>query len=116
LKEQIKALKNQIEKEKARLVGGSNNRLNRLALEYLTLKLEAEFYADVYKATLSAYEQTRVDASRKLKNLVIIQAPNLPEEPLYPKKVYNLTLAFILLLMFYGIIVFLIELIKEHMV
>ncbi len=116
LKEQIKALKNQIEKEKARLVGGSNNRLNRLALEYLTLKLEAEFYADVYKATLSAYEQTRVEASRKLKNLVIIQAPNLPEEPLYPKKVYNLTLAFILLLMFYGIIVFLIEIIKEHMV
>ncbi|MEO0296055.1 MAG: capsular biosynthesis protein [candidate division WOR-3 bacterium] len=114
LKNQIKALKDQIEKEKAKMVGVGDTKLNRLALEYLNLKLDADFVTDVYKATLSAFETTRVEASRKLKNLVIIASPNLPEEPLYPRKAYNLTLATVLLLLFYGILKIVIGVIKEH--
>lgn len=113
LKNQIKALREQIEKEKAKTVGG-DTRLNKLALEYLKLKLDADFAADVYKATLSAFETTRVEASRKLKNLVIIASPNLPEEALYPRKAYNLTLATVLLLLIYGILRIVIGIIKEH--
>lgn len=113
LKNQIKALREQIEKEKAKMVGG-DTKLNKLALEYLKLKLDADFAADVYKATLSAFETTRVEASRKLKNLVIIASPNLPEEALYPRKAYNLTLATVLLLLIYGILRIVIGIIKEH--
>lgn len=113
LKNQIKALREQIEKEKAKIVGGET-KLNKLALEYLKLKLDADFAADVYKATLSAFETTRVEASRKLKNLVIIASPNLPEEALYPRKAYNLTLATVLLLLIYGILRIVIGIIKEH--
>jgi len=114
LKSQIKALKEQIEKEKAKLVGGDNSKLNKITAEYLNIKLNVDFATDVYKATLSAFETTRVEASRKLKNLVIIASPNLPEEALYPRKVYNLTLATILLLIFYGILQIIIGVIKEH--
>lgn len=113
LKSQIKALKEQIEKERSRLVGG-NTRLNRVAAEYLNLKLKVDFLTDVYKATLSAYETTRVEASRKLKNLAIIASPNLPEEPLYPRKAYNLSIATILILLFYGILKIILGIIKEH--
>lgn len=114
LKNQIKALKEQIEVEKSKIVGGGDTKLNKIAAEYLNLKLDVDFSTDVYKATLSALETTRVDASRKLKNLVIIASPNLPDEALYPKKTYNLSLATLLLLIFYGILKIIIGVIKEH--
>ena len=112
LKSQIEALKRQIEKEKSRLVGGQG--LNKVALEYLNLRLNAEFYTDVYKATLSAFEATRVEATRKIKNIAIVASPNFPEEALYPKKFYNMALALILLLLIYGIASLTINVIKEH--
>lgn len=114
LKGQIKALREQIEKEKARLVGGENSKLNKIMLDYLNYKLEADFLTDVYKTILSAMEATRVDASRKLKNVVVISSPNLPEEALYPKRGYNIILASIILLMVYGIISLILGIIKEH--
>ncbi|MCS7215796.1 MAG: hypothetical protein NZ826_06575 [Thermodesulfovibrio sp.] len=114
LKSQIKALKEQIDKEKSKIVGGGDSKLNRIAAEYLNLKLNVDFTTDVYKATISALETTRVEASRKLKNLVIIASPNMPDEALYPKKTYNLGLATLLLLIFYGILKIIIGVIKEH--
>jgi len=113
LKNQIKALREQIEKKKSEMVGG-DTKLNKILAQYLELKFNVDFSTDVYKATLSAFETTRVEASRKLKNLVIIASPNLPEEALYPKRAYNITLATILLLLFYGIIKLIIAVIKEH--
>lgn len=114
LKNQIEALKKQIEEEKSRMIGGGNAKLNRITAEYLNLKLKVDFLTDVYKATLGAFETTRVEASRKLKNLVIIASPNLPEEALYPRKGYNLALATLLLLILYGILKIIIGVIKEH--
>ncbi len=67
LKSQIKALKEQREIEKSKIVGGGDSKLNKIAAEYLNHKLELDFSTDVYKATLSALETTRVEASRKLK-------------------------------------------------
>jgi capsular polysaccharide transport system permease protein len=113
LKNQIKALRDQIEKKKSEMVGG-DTKLNKILAQYLELKFNVDFSTDVYKATLSAFEITRVEASRKLKNLVIIASPNLPEEALYPKRAYNITLATILLLLFYGIVKLIIAVIKEH--
>jgi len=113
LKNQIEALKEQIEKEKSKMIGG-DTKLNKLLAQYLELKFNVDFAADVYKATLSAFETTRVEASRKLKNLVVISSPNLPDEALYPKRAYNITLATFLLLLLYGITKLIIGIIKEH--
>ncbi len=112
LKAQIDALKKQIEKEKSKLVGGQT----LIALDYLNIKLTAEFFTDVYKATLSAFENARVEASRKIKNVVIVVSPNMPEEALYPKRAYNIALVSILLFLFYGIISIVVSVIKEHRV
>lgn len=115
LKNQIQSLKEQIENEKSKIVGmGGDSKLNKIAADYLNLKLEVDFSTDVYKATISALEAVRVDASRKLKNLVIIASPNLPDEALYPRKAYNLSLAGIILLTLYGILKIIIAVIKEH--
>ena len=113
LKNQINSLKEQIEKEKSKMIGG-DRKLNKLLAQYLELKLNVDFATDVYKATLSAFEVTRVEASRKLKNLVIISSPNLPDEALYPKRAYNIALASLLILLFYGITKLVIGVIKEH--
>lgn len=114
VRSQIASLKKQIEKEKARLVGEDSNKLNRVALEYLNLKTNVDFATDLYKATLSAYETTRVEASRKIKNLVIIQAPTLPEESLYYDRFYNIALVSLASLLLYGILVLIIGIIREH--
>ncbi|MFN7065867.1 MAG: capsular biosynthesis protein, partial [Aquificaceae bacterium] len=112
VKNQIEVLRKQIEKEKSELVG--RQALNKVALEYINLRFKVEFLTDVYKATLSAFESTRVEASRKIKNLVIVASPNLPEEALYPKRFYNIALALILLLLLFGIASLVINVIKEH--
>lgn len=114
LKTQINALKQQIESEKTKVTGGGNSKLNKILAQYMDLKLESDFSMDLYKSTLAALEKTRVDASRKLKNLVVIASPNLPDEALYPKKTYNTVLVTILLLIVYGIIRVLLGIIKEH--
>ncbi|MCX7912991.1 MAG: hypothetical protein N2511_00235 [Thermodesulfovibrionales bacterium] len=114
LKNQIKALKEQIEGVKSKIIGGDETKLNRVAAEYLNFKLDVDFSTDIYKATLTALELTRVEASRKIKNLVIIASPNLPDEALYPKKTYNLALTSLLLLILYGILKIIIGVIKEH--
>ncbi|MFN7065706.1 MAG: capsule biosynthesis protein [Aquificaceae bacterium] len=112
VKNQIEALRKQVEKEKSKLVGGQA--LNKVALEYLNLRFKVEFLTDVYKATLSAFESTRVEASRKIKNLVIVASPNLPEEALYPKRARNIAIAFILLFLAYGIVSIILNIIREH--
>ncbi len=114
LKSQIKALRSQIEIEKSKIVGGGDSKLNKITAEYLNHKLNVDFATDIYKVTLSALETTRVEASRKLKNLVVIASPNLPDEALYPKKTYNVLLATLLLLIAYGILKIVIGVIKEH--
>lgn len=112
LKTQIESLKRQVEKERSKLVGGQG--LNKVAFEYLNLKLAAEFYTDIYKATLSAFETARIESVRKIKNIVVVASPNFPEEALYPKRLYNIALVLILLLLIYGIASLTINVVKEH--
>lgn len=114
LKNKIGTLRQQIVKEKERLSGSGNNRLNKISAEFLELRFDTEFITDIYKATLSAMETTRVEASKKLKNLVVIASPTIAEDAEYPRRVYILTTMFIVLMLVYGISHLAVATIKEH--
>jgi capsular polysaccharide transport system permease protein len=112
--ERIQALEAQIEDETAKLVGQGDSNLNELVAEYTNLQLELEFSKDAYASTLAALEQSRAEATKKLKHLVVVTEPTLPDEALYPRKAYILVTALFVLMLMYGIARMVLASIQEH--
>lgn len=114
LQNKINALRAQMDRERARISGGGKVQLNQLSSQFQELQSLSTFAGDVYKSTLVALETSRVDASKKLKNLVIIASPTLPEEAEQPRRTYILLTLAVVLSAVYGIAMLIIATIKDH--
>jgi capsular polysaccharide transport system permease protein len=116
LRSQIDATRAQLELERTRATGNSkqSDRLGALTIEFEGLRMQAEFALDAYKIALGAVENARIDATRKLKNLVVIEPPTLPETAEYPRRIYNLVTLLVGLLLLYGIVRLVLATIREH--
>ena len=115
LKAEIEALKEQLNKETSKIVSSKNTkRLNDLAAKFQDLTIEAQFAQDAYTVALTSIETTRIESSRKIKQLVIIQGANEPQSPTYPRKLYNIITIFVILSVLYGIIKLITMIIEEH--
>jgi capsular polysaccharide transport system permease protein len=116
LRARIAALNRQIltERNRATAVDKKGTRLSQLAIDFQALKLQAEIALDTYKLALGAVENARIDASRKIKSLAVIEPPSHPETAEYPLVAYNLgtLLAFCVLL--YAIVRLVLATIREH--
>ncbi len=64
--------------------------LNKLAVEFHGLKTRATLADSAHRSALASVEATRIESSRKLKSLVVIEPPTLPELAEYPRRFYNL--------------------------
>lgn len=114
LDQQIVAVERQIDKEQAKLASPGGRTLNSTVEEYQRLEMEAEFAQDMYKTALAALEQGRIEASRTLKKVSMLQAPTEPQYPLEPRRLYN-TIVFILITMLLAGIAHLIAaIIRDH--
>ena len=82
--------------------------------QYKELQIEADFALEAYKAGFSSLEKARLDASRKLKHFVMVSTSGLPEDAVYPRILYNLLTALVLLFLFYGVIRLVIATIQDH--
>ena len=111
---QIKAVKKQIKTEKARLTSPTGKTLNKTVEEYQRLQLTAEFSQDVYQTTLVAMEKGRIEASRTLKKMSILQSPTFPEYPLEPRRLYNMVVFVLVILLISGIMNLLGAVIRDH--
>jgi capsular polysaccharide transport system permease protein len=76
--------------------------------------MDLEFATDLYRSSLAALEGARVEASRKLKHLIVIESPSLPEEALYPRRLYSMTTLLVFLVLLYGIGRLTAATIKDH--
>ncbi|HEH4699570.1 TPA: capsule biosynthesis protein [Campylobacter coli] len=115
LKAEIAALKKQLVKERSKIsADNSSQKLNDLAAKFQDLTIEAGFAQSAYEAALKAYESARIEALRKIKQLVIIQTPDVPQSAKYPEKIYNILTAFIVLSLIFGVIKFVKMIIEEH--
>ena len=112
--QRVLSLEKQLMHEKSRLTGSGTDKLNRSLALFNDLQLEAEFALESYKAGFSSLEKARLDASRKLKHLVKISSTGLPEDPAYPRVLYNLLTASLVLLLIYGVIRLVIATIQDH--
>lgn len=116
LKSQIAALDRQIRAEQRRATADDSKggRLNKLALDFEALKLQTEFARDAYKLALAAVENARIDANQKIKSLVVLEPPSLPQTAEYPLTAYNLSTLLAFCTLLYAITRLVLATIREH--
>ena len=89
--------------------------LNVLAGEYQELLAELEFATETYKLALTGVETSRIESTRKLKSLVLVQSPVRPESAEYPRRFYLLFALFMGLALLYGIARLIVATIEDHL-
>lgn len=116
LRAKIEATRRQAEaeRERATLPSKQGERLNDLAVEFQALQTQADFAVDAYKLALAAVENARIEATRKIKSLVVIEPPSLPETPEYPRRWYDLATVLAASLLVYALVRLVLATIREH--
>ncbi len=115
LRNQISAIRAQIQQERASATSGPDSlRVNALAAEYHGLMQNVAFAEGTYKLALTAVEAARMEATRKLKGMVTIQSPTLPERAEYPRRIYNLATLLVVTALLYAIVTLILATIREH--
>jgi len=115
LRDQIAATQAQLDTEARRATtapGGTQ--LAALSIEFQGLVARATFAEDSYKAAVLNLEQARQDSTRKLKAVVVIEPPTLPDEALYPRRLYDLFTLLAGCGMLFAIVRLAIATIREH--
>lgn len=110
----INAIEEQIKQEESSVTSAGHQSLGGQNALFQALKLRLEFATEVYTTTLAVMEQTRVEVTRQLKHLVVVQKPALPDSARYPRSIYNLLTLFVVLSMIYGIGIMIVATVKEH--
>lgn len=111
---QIDAVEKQIKTEQARLASPKGKALNRTVEEFQRLELNAQFAQDVFKSALIALEKGRVEATRTLKKVSVLQTPTLPEYPLEPRRLYNIIVFVLVALLLAGVVHLLAAIVRDH--
>ena len=114
LQQALAAVESQIEQESARLASTEGNTLNTLIFEQQRLQMDVDFKRDVYKTALVALEKGRMDASRTMKLVSVLQTPVFPEYPLEPRRMYNILTTLIVGMLLLGIAKLLESVILDH--
>lgn len=116
LQAQIDGIRQQLDDERLGSVKNADGKsLNEIVGEYQELLAELEFRSDAYKAALTGLETARIESTRKLKSLVLVESPGVPESAMYPRRVYTLIALLIAFTMLYGIVRLVVATIEDHM-
>ena len=114
LTQALAAVNRQIDQEKAKLAAPSGRKLNYAVDEFERLKMEVDFTHDIYKTTLVALEKGRMDSTRMLEKVSILQSSTFPEYPMEPNRSYNAFVTLIFSGFFAGIFKLLESIILDH--
>jgi capsular polysaccharide transport system permease protein len=109
----ITSLEQLIAEERAKLSGENNSVVTTLT-EYERLMLERELAEKALASAFASLEAARIDAQRQQLYLEPIAQPNLPDYPLYPKRVASFTMVLVSCLVAYGIVWLLVVSAREH--
>ena len=115
-KRKIAAIEKQLEAETQRLIaqGGDSNKLNTVASKYRDLSIQATTAEEAYKISLASLANTRIEINKKFRTLAVVVTPNLPDEAIYPSRLYNLITILVALLAILGIVRFIVATIDDH--
>ena len=114
LKSEIASIVEQIGRQKDRLSGAGAGALNELDAQNRAILLNLEFVTAIYKSNLALLEQARMEASRRLKFLVVVTQPSLADASEFPDRKFIVGTAAMVLLMFYFIVSLIVAIVREH--
>jgi capsular polysaccharide transport system permease protein len=114
LKQSIKAIEQQIRDEKNKLAAPSGKTLNYAIEEFQRLQMEVQFTKDIYQTALTGLEKGRMDATRMLKQVSILQSPSLPEYATEPRRIYNALVTLLVGVLLAGIVKLLEGIVRDH--
>lgn len=116
MRAEIETLKTQIKNEKDHLsVGSSGSSVSALSAQFAEIQAEVLFLDGLYKANLTQLEAAKVEATQRLKYLLVVTSPSLADASLYPARGYNVATAAVLLLMIFFVLSLMVAIIREHM-
>jgi capsular polysaccharide transport system permease protein len=115
LRTQIAGLREQLDAESRRAITNPRGKsLNVLAGEYQELLARLQFAQDAYKIALTGLETARIESTRKIKSLVLVESPARPESAEQPRRGYTLVVLLLGLTIVYGIIRLVVATIEDH--
>lgn len=114
MNQQIDAVDKQIAQEQAKLASPNGKTLNSTVEEYQRLEMQAAFTQDVYKTALVALEKGRIEATRTIKKVSVIQAPTVPEYALEPRRFYNTLVFTLVAFLLAGVMHLLAAIVRDH--
>lgn len=114
LKQSLRAVDAQIKEEKLKLATPSGGTLNKYVEEFYRLEMNVQFTQELYKSSLSALEKGRIDATRMLEKVSVLQSATLPEYPMEPRRLYNTLVTLLLGLVLAGILKLLKSIVLDH--
>lgn len=114
ISQQLEAVEQQISLEQAKLASPNGKTLNSAVEEFQRLEMQAGFAQDVYKTALVALERGRIEATRNLKKVSVIQAPTLPEYALEPRRFYNTLVFMLFAFLLAGVMHLLAAIVRDH--
>lgn len=114
LKQTLEAVERQIATEQAKLTSPAGKTLNSTIEEFQRMQMEVQFTQDVYKTALVALEKGRMDATRTLKKVSVLQTPVMPEYPMKPRRIYNTVVTLLFAFMLAGIIKLAESIVLDH--
>lgn len=114
VRDRIEGIRNQLEQERDKFASQGSQSISEVNARFEELRLSFEFATDIYRGSLQTLEQARVESYRKLKHLVVVQSPQIPDSSVRPRKLYNLVTLFVVLNLIYGIVAMIIATIREH--
>lgn len=114
LQQQIAAINEQIDEENAKMASPQGNTLNSKIERFQRLEMEAKFTEDLYRTALVALERGRVEGTRTIKKMSIVQAPTLPEYAEKPARLYQTILFVIMAMLVAGLAHLLSAIVKDH--
>ncbi|MCP9885204.1 hypothetical protein KBY97_08715 [Synechococcus sp. ATX 2A4] len=112
--DQVDELEKQINSERLRLVSPSGKDLSRITAEAERLKGELAFATELYRASLTAAETTRVDSLRKQKFMAILSSPQLPEDPAMDWRFRGFFTVSMIILVGYALVKFVLGMAESH--
>ncbi len=114
LKNRVKALSDQLIKERSRLAGKDGETMNGLIQKYQPLILEQELAREQYTSALASLEAARVEAQRKKQYLVTFVSPALPDKAIEPRRVMSTLTVSLFAFLFYSVGGLMWSALKDH--
>lgn len=113
LRRRIAALNGQIAAERNKVVGSDNGAVRTIS-EYERLMLEREFADKNLASAVVSLQTARLEAQRKQIYLDRVVEPNLPDYPLYPRRLISILEVILSALLIYGIGWLISASVREH--